>query len=224
MLTLALAAVTFAALHLLVSGTRLRDVLVTRLGEVAYRAAFSLASAVALAWLIWAYVQARVPMPTPWPELRGPATALMLVAFYFIVAGLLTPGPTLVGAEKLLQRPDAARGVHRITRHPFLWGTALWAALHLALNPDRAALAFFGTFLLVAVAGTFSIDAKRARRFGESWERYARGTSNIPFAAIAGGRARLAWGEIGLMRPAVALAAFLAFLAFHARLFGVSPL
>ena len=221
--SLALAALTFTGLHLFVSGTRLRDALVARLGEKPYRGLFSLASAVALGWLIAAYVQARVPQPTPLMGLRGLADLLVLVAFAFIVLGLLTPGPTLVGAEKLLEREDNARGVHRITRHPFLWGISLWALVHLTFNPEPAGLLFFGTFAVVGLAGTFSIDAKRARLYGAAWSRYAAKTSNLPFAAIAQGRNTLALGEIGLGKLAAALAAFAAFAFFHAKMFGLPP-
>lgn len=223
MTSLALAALTFTGLHLFVSGTRLRDVLIARLGERPYRGLFSLASAVALGWLIVAYGDVRVVVPTPLPELRWLATALVFVAFVLVTLGLLTPGPTLVGAEKLLQREDNVHGVHRITRHPFLWGVALWAAVHLLFNPETAGLLFFGTFLVVAFAGTFSIDAKRARLYGEGWARYAAKTSNLPFAAIAQGRNRLALGEIGVGKLAAAALAFGAFVFFHARFFGVAP-
>jgi uncharacterized membrane protein len=223
MTNLILAALAFAGLHLLVSGTRLRDTLVASLGEKAYRGLFSLASAVMLGWLILAWAKVRVPMPTPLPALKGPADLLVLVAFVFVVLGLLTPGPTIVGAEKLLENEDNVRGVHRITRHPFLWGIALWALVHLVLNPEAANLVFFGTFALVAIAGTFSIDAKRARLYGEHWPRYVAKTSNIPFAAVAQGRSRLALGEIGLLKIVAGLLAFGFFAYFHARFFGLPP-
>jgi uncharacterized membrane protein len=224
MTQLILAAVTFAAMHLLVSGTSLRGVLVARLGEQPFRGLFSLASAVVLGWLIWAYAQARLPAVTPLAEWRWLAAALVFVAFLLIVLGLTTPGPTIVGAEKLMNREDPARGIHRITRHPFLWGVALWAVVHGLFNPDPPNLLFFGTFVLVAVAGTFSIDAKRERAHGDAWRRYARLTSNLPFAAIAQKRNRLAAGEIGIWRLVAAVAAYAAFVLTHARFFGMPPL
>lgn len=224
MTSLALAALAFAALHLLVSGTRLRDALVARLGEKGFRGTFSLASAAVLGWLIWAYVKVHVPQVTPLLGLRGIAAAMVFLAFVLIVLGLATPGPTIVGGEKLLDRDDPARGVHRITRHPFLWGVGLWALVHLAFNPDAAGLLFFGTFAVVAIAGTFSIDAKRARHFGEKWARYAARTSNLPFVAIAQGRNTLAAGEIGIVKLVIAAAVYAAFAYFHARFFGLPPL
>lgn len=224
MTTLALAALAFTAMHLLISGTALRGVLVARIGERPYQGLFSLASAGVLGWLIWAYARVRQPAPTALAEWGWLAGALVLVAFALVVLGLLTPGPTIVGGEKLMSREDPARGIHRVTRHPFLWGVALWAAVHLACNPGTANLLFFGTFLVVAGAGTFSIDAKRARAFGDAWRRYAGLTSNIPFAAIAQKRNRLVPAEIGWLGPAITVAVFVLFALLHARFFGVSAL
>jgi uncharacterized membrane protein len=221
MLSLTLAALCFAGLHLLISGTPLRAVMVARVGERAYLALFSLLSAALLAWLIWAYGQARTPMPTALHEWRVIASALNLVAFLLIVLGLLTPGPTIVGAGSLLERGTGPRGVHRITRHPFLWGIALWAVTHMAFNPEGPNLLFFGTFLLVALAGTFSIDGKRARRHGEAWQRYAAQTSSLPFAALLQRRTQLVLSEFGWWKPLAGLAAFAAFALLHARFFGV---
>ncbi|MGQ0587389.1 MAG: NnrU family protein [Gammaproteobacteria bacterium] len=223
MTNLVLAAVTFAAMHLLISGTRVRGVLAARLGEKAFRGLFSAASAMVLGWLIWAYAQERQPMLTPLTDWRWLSAVLVLVAFTFIVFGLTTPGPTIVGGEKLMTREDPARGIHRVTRHPFLWGIALWALVHALFNPDPANLWFFGTFLFVAAAGTFSIDAKREAAYGEAWQRYAQLTSNLPFVAIAQRRNRLALAEIGWLRAGAAIAAYVVLSLLHAGFFGLPP-
>lgn len=223
MTSLTLAALVFTGMHLLIAGTRLRDALVARLGTRGFQGSFSLASVVALGWLIWAYGKARVPEPTAIPDLRWLGALLVFVAFVLIVLGLMTPGPTVVGGEKILDRDDPARGVHRITRHPFLWGVALWALVHVGFNANAANAVFFGTFALVAIVGTFSIDAKRARHFGDKWQRYAARTSNIPFAAIAQGRNALAAGEIGALKIAMAAAAYVVFALTHPKFFGVAP-
>jgi uncharacterized membrane protein len=216
-------ALFFAGLHLLVSGTALRDVLVRRLGENAYRAAFSLASALGLAALIWAFARARVPMPSAGPAFRGIADLLLLPAFVLIAYGVMVKSPTLVGGERLLRGEIVATGMQRVTRHPMLWGVALWAALHMLLNRDAVNLLFFGTFLVVAVAGTFSIDAKRARSGGEGWARFTGQTSNLPFQAIVQGRNRLVWREFALLPLAVGVGAYVVLLMLHARFFGLPP-
>jgi uncharacterized membrane protein len=139
-----------------------------------------------------------------------------------LVGAFSVPNPTAVGAEKVLQRTDAARGVLRITRHPFLWSVALWSGAHLLVTGHVAAILFFGSFLATALRGTSSIDEKRRRTNKAEFARYAEVTSNLPFAAIVAGKNRLAWSELWV--PAVIAGLLLAVLIhLHQRLFGFSP-
>ncbi|MGH8138883.1 MAG: NnrU family protein [Steroidobacteraceae bacterium] len=221
MLNLIAASAYFLLIHFGVSGTRLRDVLIARLGAGPYRGSFALASLVGLAWMIYAYRGA--PTEPLWGLLLGfrpAAYVLVFIAFLFVVIGLATPSPTRVGMESILARgPDIARGMVRITRHPFLWGVALWALVHLIVNGDLASLILFGSLLVLAIGGTFSIDAKRRRNFGEQWAQFANVTSGIPFAAIAAGRNRLqpALVEIGIWRPLVAVVVYGVAFYLHGR-------
>lgn len=222
---LILAAAFFLFIHFGIAGTRLRDLLVARIGEKVYRGLFSLLSVAGLAWLIVAY--GRAPVETLWEAprtLTHGAFGLVLFAFLLAVPGLLTPNPTAANQEQRLERPDVVQGIIRVTRHPFLWGTAIWAGAHLLANGDLASVVLFGSLLLLALAGTFSIDAKRRRSFGASWDAFERATSNLPFAAIASGNNRLVLGEIGAWRLLAALAAYAVVLAFHSTWFGVNPL
>ena len=216
MLNLALAAATFVLIHLLVSGTRVRDGLVARLGEGPYMGLFSLASVAALVWMASAYGGARADNLAWWgpePALRHAAYLLQLLAVLLVVTGLLTPSPTSVKQEGVLDRPDPARGVLRITRHPFLWGVAIWAAGHLLVNGDLASLILFGSLLALSVLGPWSIDAKRVRALGPKYRTFMEQTSNVPFGAILTGKQRLRVGEIG-WRLAVALLVYLLLLLF----------
>ena len=221
MLNLIAASGYFLLIHFGVSGTRLRDGLVARLGEGPYRGMFALASLLGLVWMAYAYRHAPA-LPT-WGLVLGfrpAAYLLVLIAFIFVVIGLATPSPTQVGKESTLTRgPDIARGMVRITRHPFLWGVALWALVHLIVNGDLASLVLFGSLLVLALAGTAVIDAKRRRRCGEGWMQFAAVTSNVPFAAILAGRNRLgpAVAEIGVWRPLVAIAVYALAFYLHAR-------
>ncbi len=210
----------FLLIHFGVSGTRLRDALVKRLGEKPYRGLFSLASLGGMAWVIFAYRQAPyIATWGKWPAFRPAAYGLVFVAFLFAVIGLLTPSPTRVGLESRLD-PGSARGMTRITRHPFLWGVALWSATHLAVNGDAASLMLFGSFLALALGGTLSIDSKRRRRYGRKWQAFAEATSNVPFAALSRGSNRVApaLAEIGLWRPLIAIALFAIAFYLHGRL------
>ncbi|CAI8912422.1 NnrU family protein [Methylocaldum szegediense] len=225
MIQLTFAAAFFVGIHFLIAGTRWRDRLITRYGERIYRGGFSILSLAGLVWLIYAYRQA--PYIETWGQLqwfKPIAAFLMLIAFILAVAGVTTPNPTAVDGEPLLYEAEPAQGMLRITRHPFLWGIALWAAVHLIANGDAAALVLFGSFLILTLGGTRSIDTKRQRQFGDRWAKFAAATSNIPFYAILERRNRLEWAEIGWWRIALALVLYFALMHFHSSLFGVSPL
>jgi uncharacterized membrane protein len=210
----------FLLIHFGVSGTQLRDALTGRLGEGRYRGLFSVASLMGLAWMIYAY--RRAPLIPTWgvlPGLRPAADVLVFIAFLFAVIGIMTPSPTRVGMESRLD-PETARGIVRITRHPFLWGVGLWTVTHLVINGDVASLILFGTLLVLALAGTASIDAKRRRKFPQQWQRFAAATSSVPFAAIARGGNRLApaLAEIGLWRIIAAFVLYGVAFYLHGRL------
>lgn len=229
MISLLAAAAFFVLLHLLVSGTRVRGALTGVVGEGPYMGLFSLASVAGLTWLGFAFAGARTAAwnISYWdvtPLTRHIQFALMLLSMLLIVPGLTTPNPTSVRQEGALDRPDVIKGMLRISRHPFLWGVAIWAAGHLLVNGDRAGIVLFGSMLVLAVLGTHSIDAKRQRALGGTWDAFAAQTSNIPFAAILAGRQSLKLGEIGWWRIALAVGIYAALLFGHPYAFGVRAL
>lgn len=219
---LLLAAVIWVGLHLGISGTRLRDVLVQRLGELGFRLAFSLASVAAIGFLVHTWRNADTALLWAAPDwLRWVLAAVMLAAFFFFVASVSAPNPTMVGqSDAMAQAPG---GMVRVTRHPMLWSFALWAAVHMIGNGDTASQVFFGAFLVTTLAGMPSIDAKLARRNPATWQALSAETSVLPFAAILAGRNRFIPREIAWWVPLVAIIAWVTFLSLHARLFGVSP-
>jgi uncharacterized membrane protein len=226
MLSLALACAYFLGIHIVISGSPLRGALVARLGERPYMGLFSLLSIAGMAWIVWAY--RRAPLLPLWgppsTTLRVAALVLTLVAFVLVVLGLTTPSPTVTFGERQLEQPEPARGVLRISRHPFLCGVALWAFTHVLLNGDAASLVLFGSLFGLAALGPALIDNKRRRAFGAAWQRFASVTSVVPFAAIAAGRNRLALEEISAARLIAATGVYLVALLAHGWLFGASAL
>jgi uncharacterized membrane protein len=222
------AALVFIAIHVFISGTRLRDAITGAIGEGPYMGLFSLASLVAIVWLAFAYNAASASADNRvlydlGIGVRHLAIPVVAIAFVLGMQGLLAPNPASVRQERAAASESTVKGVLRITRHPFLWGVIIWAAFHLAANGDRASVIFFGTFLAVAFVGTFLIDAKRKRKLGAVWDKYAYRTSNIPFAAALTGRNTLNIGESFGERFWIALATFVIVLFVHAWLFGASP-
>ena len=200
-----IAGVAFFGSHTLLSSTRLRGSLRDQLGEHGF-AVYSLTAAVTFAWFVppmSAHRSSRYGRPAA-------ATALipvlvMPLASFLLVAGYSTPNPTAVGMERSARADDPAPGILRITRHPIMWAIGLWGLGHLAANGDFASLWFFGSITALALGGTVLIDRKKQLALGSNWQRLARLTSNLPFAALVTGRTRLRWRDIGLLRPVAAL-------------------
>ncbi len=219
MILLILAAALWVGWHVGVAGTRLRGQVVAKLGEMGFMIAFSIGSVVSIMLLVMAWQAAPVwflwSAPAP---LRWLLAALMLPGFILFIASVTAPNPTSAG-QKLA--PEGPRGITRITRHPMLWSFAIWAFVHVAGNGDVASLIFFGAFLMTALLGMPSIDAKLAKRDPESWARLADTTSIIPFGAVLAGRGRVDWAEIGPRPFIFGLVLWLGLLLAHPIAFGV---
>ncbi|HEV7442844.1 MAG TPA: NnrU family protein, partial [Steroidobacteraceae bacterium] len=104
MYSLIAASAFFLLIHFGVSGTRLRDVLVARIGAGPYRGAFALASLVGLVWMSSTYGRA------PTVDLWGQLTGLRPLAFVHLmvngdVASLIFFGSLLLLASANRRSP-----------------------------------------------------------------------------------------------------------------------
>jgi uncharacterized membrane protein len=216
MTALVLAALFLPLSHFLLSSSRLRPVLVGWLGEKRFSGAYSLLTVVAFAWLIFAALTA--PTAALWNAptwLRAALLPVDAAACLLVMAALTTPNPVIVRSERLFDRPDIVRGVLRISRNGFFWGAALLSIAHAIVFGTLAAMLAFGSVAFLGLVGSFVLDAKKARAHGQSWQSFEEATSNVPFLAIAQGRQRVVWHEIGWWRLALGLALFAATPALH---------
>ena len=219
MLQLALAMTAFVGMHFLLSSRLLRDPLVARLGEGPFRGLYSLIAAATLIWAVVAYNRAPVDglsMPPAW--LQPLPAMIMPLAVLLLVGALTQSNPTLAGMEN--RAALRASGILAITRHPMLWAFAIWALLHLLANPDAASRIFFGGLIVLSLGGTMAIDARKRRQHPAEWVAFAAASSNLPFAALMAGRARLRFADFGWWRLALAILLYAALLALHPILFG----
>ena len=222
MTLLVIAALIWIGVHVGIAGTPLRDRLVARIGETAFRGVFSLLSIAAIVFLARTWSQSPTTFfwfASEW--LRWILVLAMLVALLLFVASVSRPNPTMIGPPGAAAQPP--RGMTRVTRHPMLWSFAIWAAVHVIGNGDSASVIFFGAFLVTALAGMPSIDAKLARRDPATWQALSAATSIVPFGAILARRNRFVPREIGWIVPAIAVVAWAALLWLHPILFGVAP-
>jgi uncharacterized membrane protein len=217
------ASATFFLLHS-VPATPLRARFVAAFPQL-YAAIFSLASAGAIWWMVHAFNAAPYgeklwTMPETWLWLKA---GLVFFAYVLIVCGVITPNPSAPGGDKVLAKRDAAEGIYAITRHPLMWGIAIWAIAHMISMPNARGLVFFGGFAATALIGSW-LQQRRKRWEVAGWGAFEAKTSYWPFWAIFEGRAKFSFAAIGWGRLAIAAALWALILHFHLSWFGVQPL
>jgi uncharacterized membrane protein len=221
---LVVASALFFVIHLLPS-TPLRPGAVALAGEAVYGAAFSILSALAIYWMVHEFNAADYGdklwiSPEWWLWLKA---ALVLFAYVLIIGGVLAANPSAPGGEKLADAGAAATGIFAITRHPLMWGIAIWAVAHIVSQGTWRGMTFFGSLAATALIGSW-LQQRRKRVTVPGWAAFEAKTSFWPFAAILSGRARLSLGAIGLWRIGIAVAAWAVIVHFHFWLFKVQPL
>jgi len=183
MTLLILGLVLFIGMHLLPASVPARGALVERLGFNPYRGLFSLVSLAGLALIV--YGKAQAPFVAVWQPPAGMRhLALAIMPFSFM----------LLAASKMRSN------VKRFTRHPMLWGVALWALAHLLANGDLASMLLFGGFLAYSLFAMWSANRRGATL---SDRRHPVGRD--------------------MMVAVVGIALYVLLLVLHGRLFGVSP-
>jgi len=220
---LILAALVFTASHVVFSSTPLRPALARVLGEWPYIGVYSIASIALLVWLVAAY--GRAPEIVLWDA--GNPTRHLSLSFMAVASLLLTAGYSLSSPTGMRIKPEAVppapTGIFKVTRHPVMWAVGLWAISHIAANGDLASLVFFGSMTVLALGGTLLIDRKVRRRMGADWTAWAAETSNVPFAALFAGRARVSLAEIGYLRLAAGIVLYAVFFLTHETVVGATP-
>jgi uncharacterized membrane protein len=227
-LDMAIAFVLFLALHSLPARPAMRGRLVAALGERGYLTLYSLASLLALAWLV--VVTGRAPYVELWPfapwQLWVPNLAMPVVCL-LVAFGVAAPNPLSFGG-RAPERFDPDRpGIAGITRHPLLWAFLLWSISHMVPNGDLAHVLLFGGFSIFALLGMVAVDARLRRTLGSAqWALLARRSSLVPLAALLGGRWRPSAKHRGpefAARLFGAAALYAILISLHEPVIGVSP-
>ena len=214
---LVLAVACFLAAHSLTYLRPLRHRIEAAVGAAGFHTGYSLLSSVLLVWVIAAAINA--PTIVVWeqqPWMRWAPSLAMPVACLLWVCGLTQPNPFSVGPGA--QGFDPARpGILRLTRHPVVWGLALWAGAHLIPNGTLAGVTLFAPLLILSLLGPRILDAKRRQSLGwEEWQRLvdaAAGPMDWP-ALLA---------EIGPWRILGGLALVPLLMTLHPLVIGLSP-
>ncbi len=188
MLPLLLGMLLFVGIHLMCTQVDLRQGLVRRFGEMAYKGFFSVVALAGLVLIVIGYHKAQI-MPGKNPQLWSPPTwgrhatmALMLPVFSLLLAAYLPMGR-----------------IKAVIGHPMITAVMLWAVAHLLVRGDAASLLLFGGLLGWAVADRISLK----RRDQAAGVKRAGGSVVYDVIAVVGGLllygAMLKWGHAALI-------------------------
>lgn len=195
---LALTSALFVGTHFLMSHP-LRAPLVARIGERGFQVAYSIVALATFVLMVRAYqaMPAEVALWVAGDGLWAVASVLMLVGSILLIGSLIgNPAMAMPGADRAAAAP--ARGVFAITRHPMMWGFALWALVHILVVPTPGQIVLAGSLAVLALVGSRLQDGKKARLMGAAWQGWQARTAFIPFAGQVSGR--LSWAD-AMPRP-----------------------
>jgi uncharacterized membrane protein len=178
--------VLFAVTHIGLSSQMWRPRVVAALGAQGFLGVYSLLALVVFTALVWFYIGHRHQGTELWaPSIAGAGLwaiyALQGVAWSLVVAGVMTPSPAafVVGDAK---RPEPARGVHLLTRHPVFMGAGIFGALHLFVMGSASDVAFWAGFPLFALIGCAHQDRRKLATEGADYRAWHERTPFLPFA------------------------------------------
>lgn len=179
------AATAFVGTHFLLSHP-LRGPIVAKVGERAFLGIYSLVAAVTLGWLALAYRAAPPEVPL-WPVgdvLWAIGTVVMLVASVLLVGSLLG-NPAMPDPSGKAKPVPVPRGVFTVTRHPMMWGFALWGVVHILVMPTPSSIILAGAIIVLALVGAHMQDRKKEALQPDFWREWEARTSYWPFAGPA---------------------------------------
>jgi len=171
--------IAFVGTHFAMSHP-LRAAMVKALGDLGFQIAYSLVSLATLGWVYFAFKAA------PPADLGGPgevgwiiATALTLPAMV-LFAGSVIGNPALPTPMAQDQARSEPRGALVVTRHPMMWGFALWAASHMILFWSTRTMVTAFAIGFLALVGAHMQDRKKRALMGEAWAQWESKTSFRP--------------------------------------------
>jgi uncharacterized membrane protein len=172
-------AILFVGTHFLMSHP-LRRPMVRALGERPFQGVYSLISLILFGAMIYYYHAIGREPERLWDagDAGWIAGTLLMWLGSILFVGSFIKNPALPGMPGPRGGPT---GVFRITRHPMMWGFAIWAGVHLMIIAAPKALIFDGAIILLALAGAAGQDAKKKNLMGDAWHEWTAQTAFIPF-------------------------------------------
>jgi uncharacterized membrane protein len=176
---LLLSCIAFVGTHFLLSHP-LRGPLIRAVGDNPFRGIYALVALITFGLMIYFYrVIGREAVLWNVGDAGWIAGTFLMWLASILLVGSFLGNPAWVGAPGPSGGP---KGVLAITRHPMMWSFAIWAAVHLAILGQPKSIVFEGAIIILALAGAFGQDRKKARLMGEAWHEWTAQTAFVPFA------------------------------------------
>jgi uncharacterized membrane protein len=174
-LSLTVTSLLFVGSHFLMSHP-LRATLIGRLGMNGFMAVYSAISLVTFVWMIIAF--GRAPKADGlWPvgDFVWIVSSVLTLVAAVLLAGSFIRNPSLPGVPAALAAQTPS-GVFKATRHPMMWGFALWGAGHILVAPRIDNFIFAGSLVFLALAGSKAQEIKKRNLMGGQWAKWLRAT------------------------------------------------
>ncbi|WP_095012413.1 NnrU family protein [Tsuneonella mangrovi] len=173
------AAIAFVGTHFALSHP-LRAPLVGAVGETGFMGVYSLVSLATFVWMVMEFRAA------PEGDLPGSgeigwivATVLTLPALVLFL-GSLVKNPAMPNPKAPTTIDRAPTGAFAVTRHPMMWGFALWGIAHIVLWWDVRTLIVAVAITFLALVGAHMQDRKKEALLGDAWAGWEARTSYWP--------------------------------------------
>jgi len=213
----------FGGTHILGSTIAVRTYVIGRIGNLGFKALYSLVALATFIPLCRVYLTHKhggQQLFAAGDSLQFITHILMLAAFIVLLQGLATPSPMTTKAELTNTFTPSARGIQRLTRHPQNFAFALFGLSHILVNPYVGDWIFFGGFIVYGVASAIHQDRRTLVTGPEQVRQFQADTSAMPFYAILTGRQRLALQEYNTYGLVAAIIVVILLRLYHPTLFG----
>ncbi len=180
---LIMASALFIGSHFIMSHPA-RAKMVSVCGAQGFQGVYSLISLALFGWMIWALLKAPrghilwAPTDAIWiaASIVTLLASVLFMGSFFGNPSLATPSADM--AKSLSQKLPA--GVFRVTRHPMMWGFALWGIGHILVAPRTENFIFIGSIIFLALAGAAAQDRKKIAQLGDAWRSWQAQTRYWP--------------------------------------------
>ncbi|OCC23912.1 MFS transporter [Croceicoccus estronivorus] len=182
LISLLAACIAFVGSHFVMSHP-LRSPLADGLGDRLFLALYSLVSLVTFAWVVIAFRAAYGIGAPAWngqTNLAWGLASLLTLFALLLFLGSLRGNPAAPETPPAKIAAAQPRGAYAVTRHPMMWGFALWAVAHILIMPTPRSVILCGAILILALLGAHLQDRKKEMLLGAAWKGWEAQTSYWP--------------------------------------------